>query len=289
MFPFIQHIVDAQLLFYAVAALVAIVVLIGRFNLNSILALAVAALGLGLAAGMPPSTVVKSFEDGLGKMLGGVSGVIGLGAMLGQMLAVSGGAEVVAGRIVRAFGPKRSDWAILLAAIATGIPVFFSVGFMLLLPIVVAISHKNKTHVLYLGLPLAAGLSAMHACVPPHPGPIAVMGVLKADMGKTIIYSLIVGIPIAILAGPLYGKWIFKRMNLCAPDAATSTTERAMSNPPGLGLTLLTMFLPILLIFLAMLGPYLMRSFHSGATGPAAEGNPWECAGKLAQRGGTVV
>src|SRR4051812_46743565 len=117
MFNLFRPLLDAQLLCYAAAALVIIVVLIARFNVNSILALMLAALGLGLAAGMEPAASLKSFEDGFGKMLGGVSGVIGLGAMLGMMLAKSGGAEVVAGRIVRAFGPTRAEWAILAAAI----------------------------------------------------------------------------------------------------------------------------------------------------------------------------
>ncbi len=244
---------DARMLLCAFAAIVAIVVLIGRFNLNAILALAVAALGMGLITGMPPGTIAGSFEKGVGNVLGTVSGVIALGAMLGKMLAESGGAEVVAGRISQAFGPRRADWAILAAAIAIGLPVFFSVGFMLLLPIVFAIARKNKIHVMALGIPLTAGLSAMHATVPPHPGPMAVLAKLQANVGVTILYSLLVAIPMAVIGGPLFAKWILKHVRFTETSSATDLGSdiKENENPPPFLLTLLTMFLPIFLMLAA--------------------------------------
>ncbi len=253
MFPFFRAFLDTQLLLCALAAIVAIVVLIGKFNLNAILALAMAALGLGLVAGMNPAVIAESFEAGVGKALGSVTGVIVLGAMLGKMLAESGGAEVVAARIVGWFGVKRADWAILVAAIAIGMPVFFSVGFMLLLPIVFVISRSNKIPLMKLGIPLAAGLSAMHACVPPHPGPMIVIKELHADIGKTILYSLIIAIPMAILGGPIYGQWILKRVRFDQPTAEANAVDEkkaAPVAPPGFGLTVVTMFLPIVLMLM---------------------------------------
>ena len=254
MFPFIRAFHDTQLLLCALAAIVGIIVLIGKFNLNSILALTLAALGLGLVAGMNPAVIAKSFETGVGAVLGSVTGVIALGAMLGKMLAESGGADVVAERIARAFGVKRADWAILAAAIAIGIPVFFSVGFMLLLPIVFVISRKHNIPLMKLGIPLAAGLSAMHACVPPHPGPMVVIDQLHAHVGKTILYSLFIAIPMAMLAGPIYGSWILKRLRFDEPTAEAKTAapeKSAPTAPPGFGLTVATMFLPIVLMLLA--------------------------------------
>ncbi len=243
---------DTQLLCCALAAIVGIIVLIGRFNMNSILALAIAALGMGLVAGMNPAVIAKSFETGVGSVLGFVAGVIGLGAMLGKMLAESGGAEVVAGRIAKVFGPARADWAILCAALSIGAAVFFPVGFMLLLPIVFAISRTNNIPLMKLGIPLVAGLSAMHACVPPHPGPMIVIDQLKAHAGMTILYSLLVAIPMAIVAGPLFGHWILKRVRFDEPTAeATAQAKESPSNPPGFEITLATIFLPIVLMLVA--------------------------------------
>ncbi|MEI6235759.1 MAG: gluconate:H+ symporter [Planctomycetota bacterium] len=252
MFPIIRTFLDTQLLVCALAAIVGIVVLIGRFNLNSILALAIAALGMGLSAGMNPAVIAKSFETGVGNVLGFVSGVIALGAILGKMLGESGGAEVVAGRIANVFGPTRAEWAILAAAIAIGLAVFFPVGFMLLLPIVFAVARTNSIPLMKLGIPLVAGLSAMHACVPPHPGPMIVIDQLKAHAGKTILYSLIVAIPMAVLAGPVYGNWILKRIRIDGViPGADVQAKKATTNPPGFGITLATIFLPIVLMVLA--------------------------------------
>ena len=252
MFPFLRTLHDIQLLLCALAAIVGIIVLIGQLNMNSILALAIAALGMGLVAGMNPAVIAKSFETGVGSVLGFVAGVIGLGAMLGKMLAESGGAEVVAKRIARVFGPRRADWAILCAALAIGAAVFFPVGFMLLLPIVFAVSRDNKIPLMRLGMPLVAGLSAMHACVPPHPGPMIVIDQLKAHAGKTILYSLLVAVPMAVIAGPIFGHWILKRVRFDEPTAEVhAVTKEAALNPPGFGLTLATIFLPIVLMILA--------------------------------------
>ena len=253
MFPFIRIVHDTGLLLCAFTAIAGIVILIGYFNINSILALAIAALGMGLAAGMNPAVIAKSFETGVGAVLGFVAGVIALGAMLGKMLAESGGAEVVANRIADVFGPKRAEWATLVAAISIGLAVFFPVGFMLLLPIVIVISRKNSIPLMKLGIPMVAGLSAMHACVPPHPGPMIVIDQLKAHAGKTILYSLIVAIPMAILAGPIYGNWICKRMQFADPSAAEikSVVKSSTVTPPGFGITLATIFLPIVLMLIA--------------------------------------
>ena len=244
MFQFYRQFLDVQLLLYALAAIVAIVILIGYLNLNAILSLALAALGMGLAAGMNPAVIAKSFESGLGNILGSVVGVIGLGAMLGKMLAESGGAEVVSERIARVFGAKRVDWAILAAAIAIGIPTFFSVGFMLLLPIVFAMSRRNNIPLMRLGIPMVAGLSAMHACVPPHPGPMIALEKLHGNVGKTILFSLAAAVPAAMLAGPIYGRWILKRVHFDEPTEPTpaETAKAAPRNPPGFAITLATIF-----------------------------------------------
>jgi GntP family gluconate:H+ symporter len=180
--------------------------------------------------------------------------VIGLGAILGKMLEVSGGADVIAERIARTFGAKRADWAVLTAAIVIGIPVFFSVGFMLLLPIVFAMSRRNSIPFMKLGIPLAAALSSMHACVPPsHPGASIAVSALHADLAKTVLYSLIAGIPMAAIVGIYYARWILPRMEfddgLCVYSQSAGGPQRRSA--PGFGVALSTILLPILLVLLA--------------------------------------
>ncbi|HLX59720.1 MAG TPA: gluconate:H+ symporter [Planctomycetota bacterium] len=243
---------DAELLLFAFGAIVCIIVLIACFKLNSIIALALAAIGLGLIAGMNPVEIARSFEKGMGDVLATISMIIGLGAMIGQMLGQSGGADVIAERIARAFGKKYLSWAMLTAALVIGIPVWFSVGFMLLLPIVFAMARRNSVPYMTLGIPLYAALSTMHSCVPPaHPGPMAAISKLNADVGRTVLYSLIAGIPMAVLAGPVYGRWILKRVkfdDLPAIAAAPPGETKAPKSPPGFALAIGTILLPIVLV-----------------------------------------
>lgn len=285
--PAIQLMCDVQSLLNTVGAIVLIVVLIAHYKLNSTIALTLGALGLGWVSGMKLNTLATSFESGLGAILGQVSMVIGLGAILGKMLEVSGGADVIAERIAQTFGPKRANWAVLTAAIVIGIPVFFSVGFMLLLPIVIAMSRRNAVPFMKLGFPLIAALSSMHACVPPsHPGPMAAIGALNTELariqlpsvniGRTVLLSLVAGIPMAMLSGLLYAKWVLKRVNITPhppsaqesqPNEPRSNEPRptneprpqgsgpaASSNPsrtPSFSISLFTILLPILLVLLA--------------------------------------
>src|SRR5256885_5883425 len=203
---------NSTLLLIALIAVVGLIVLIARFKLNAFIALMLASLFVGVCSGMKLSDVPKSFLEGVGKVLGDIAVVVGLGTILGKMLAESGGAEVVANRLVRALGKERLDWAMMFVAFIVGIPVFFAVGLVLLVPIVFTLVRETRTPLLGVAIPLVAGLSVVHGLVPPHPGPVAAMGIFnelagKADMGKTILYSLLVGLPTAVVAGPLFGKY----------------------------------------------------------------------------------
>src|SRR5688572_30640049 len=240
---------EAALLGCTVFAIVALIVLVARFKLNAFLALMLAALFVGLCSGMPPGRVAKVFQEGVGNTLGFIAVVVGLGTMLGKMLSESGGAEVIANTFIHAFGTKRLHCALMIVGFVVGLPVFFGVGVVLLMPIVAALLRDTKQPLLFLGIPLVAGLSVSHGLVPPHPGPVLAIGTLGADMGKTILYSIIVGVPTAIVAGPLFGKFISQRVPIQLGglgDALVPKTPR--KNCPSFTTTIATILLPVVLM-----------------------------------------
>jgi len=234
------------LLLYALIAVAGLVVLIARFKLNAFLALVLASLFVGVCSGMDLAKVAKSFQDGVGATLGFVAVVVGLGTMLGKMLAESGGAEVVARAFVQWFGQRRIHWTLVFVSFIVGLPVFFAVGLVLLVPILFALAKETKSPLLLLGIPIAAGLSASHTLVPPHPRPKLALATLNANLGKTILYGIMVGIPAAILAGPIFGSFISKRV--VAEDTPVIFRTSTVATPPGVAITLFTILLPVLLM-----------------------------------------
>src|SRR5690606_25922631 len=143
--------------------------------------------------------------------------VVGLGAIFGQMLESSGGAESLADYLLKKFGKKRAPWAMVLSGFLVGIPVFFDVGFIILVPIVYALSRDTKRSLLYYAIPLLAGLAVTHSFIPPTPGPVAVADIINAQLGWVILLGFILGIPTAIIAGPIFGKYIAGKINLLPP------------------------------------------------------------------------
>src|SRR5581483_2634604 len=163
----------ALLLVYTAAAVLGLIVLIARFKVNSIVALVLASLFIGLSAGMDPARLLKGFQEGVGSVLGSIAMILAFGNMLGKMLAESGGAERIATTLVAKLGEPRVHWAMMLIACIVGVPVFFQVGFVLLIPLLFLLARQTRTPILFIGIPLLAGLSVMHGLVPPHPGPMA--------------------------------------------------------------------------------------------------------------------
>ncbi len=225
----------------AVAALVA---LVAGLKLNSFVALTLVSLAAGLAAPMDPSAVADSFAAGVGGVLGKVAVVIGLGAILGQMLFESGGAERIATALVRGVGQRWLWLAFVAAGFLIGLPVFFQVGLVLLIPIAETSASKLGVRLSRYGLPLVAGLSVSHGLIPPHPGPMAALAALHADVGKTILFGLIVGAPTAIIAG-----LAFARVNCGINRAEEAAFAPARVAPPrgapGLWTALVTVLLPV--------------------------------------------
>jgi gluconate:H+ symporter, GntP family len=245
--------IDHHSIFLLVAALVSViglVVLIAVFKLNPFITLLLASLSLAVFTGMPLQTVIHSFEAGLGNTLGHIAVVVALGTMLGKMMAESGGADQIAYTLIRFFGEKNISWAMVVIGLVVGLPAFFEVGFVLLIPIAFTVARRTNTSLVLVGLPMVAGLSVVHGLVPPHPAALLAVTLYKADVGRTIFYALLIGIPTAVIAGPVYARFIAPHIDLSAenPMAAQFVDHGAERTLPGFGLTLLTILVPVLLM-----------------------------------------
>ena len=250
----------AALLTIAFLGVALVVLLITWVRLPAFLALAVAALFVGLASRMPLAEIPRAFQAGVGDTLGFVAMVIALGTVIGKLLAESGGAVVVSKALANALGERRLDWALMLSGFIIGLPVFFQVGLVLLAPVLFTAQRQTGSSLLRLGLPLVAGLSAAHGLVPPHPGPLAAIERLGADPGRTLFYSLILGLPLAILSGPMYARYICHRVHVEPGLMAKQFTNVApTTRSPGLAITLVTMLSPVLLMLFAAAAQIVME------------------------------
>src|SRR6478735_5427624 len=243
---------EASLLLYAIVSIVGLIFLIAKFKTNPFVALIVAALFMGLISGMKLPDIVTAFQEGVASVLGFIAIVLGLGTMLGKMMAESGGAERIARTLIKVFGEKNVHWAMMVVAVICGIPVFFQVGVVLLIPLVFVIAKHTGTSLIKIGLSLIAGLAVVHSLVPPHPAAMLAVDIFKADLGKTILYSLVVAFPAAAVAGPIYGSFISRRVHVePTGEIMEQFTESKHKDLPGFGITLFTILLPVLLMLLA--------------------------------------
>ena len=175
-------------------------------KVNPFLSLLIVAITAGLLLGMPPSQLVKSIEKGVGSTLGGLALILCLGAVLGKILEASGAAEKIAITLIKKFGEKNIQWAVLLTGFLIGIPLYYNAGFVILVPLVFMLAKKTGLPLLYIAIPMAAALSTTHCFLPPHPGPVVLVNAFNADMGTVLIYGIIIAIPAVIVAGPLLGR-----------------------------------------------------------------------------------
>lgn len=256
---------SVTLLLLALGSVIALVLLITTAKLNPFVTLMLVSLALGLLSGLPAGAVVKSFETGVGNTLGHIAVVVGLGTMLGKMMAESGAAERIAHTVIARFGPANIQWSMMLIGLIVGLPAFFEVGFVLLIPIAYTAARETKRHPLEVGLPMLAALSVDHALVPPHPAAMLAINIYHGDVGRTLLYALLVGIPCAVLAGPLYTRWIMPRLalsgsNPLADELSHHDPNRSM---PTFAVAISTILLPVVLM---MLGS-LTQTRLAGATG----------------------
>ncbi len=212
---------DYQLIVAVFLGIAVLLFLILKVRLQAFIALLICSIVVGLVAGMAPLMIVTTMQDGMGSTLGFVAMVVGLGAMFGAILEASGGAEALAQQLLKIFGEKKASWALMLTGFIVAIPVFFDVAFIILVPLVYALQRKTKKSLLLYAIPLLAGLAITHAFIPPTPGPVAVADILKADLGWVILIGFLAGVPTAIICGPLFAKFIAKRIQVEAPKMAT--------------------------------------------------------------------
>ena len=240
------------LLASAFIAIIGLIVLIAVFKMNPFITLFLTSLALAVVTGMPLSTIIHSFEAGLGGTLGHIAIVVALGTMLGKMMAESGGADQIAYTLIRLFGERYIHWAMVVIGLIVGLPAFFEVGFVLLIPIAFTVARRTRTSLILVGLPMVAGLSVVHGLVPPHPAALLAATIYKADVGRTIFYALLIGLPAAALAGPVFAKLIAPYIHLPAenPMAAQFVDHGSERSLPGFGLTLLTILLPVVLMLI---------------------------------------
>ncbi|MDQ7912006.1 gluconate:H+ symporter [Pseudomonas sp. 102515] len=241
---------DTRLIFCCLAAILAIVLLIGVTRLPPFLSILIGTFIAGLGAGLPAEAVAKAFSKGAGGILGEAGIIIALGSMLGALMAESGAADRIASTLLGLGKGRSLPWVMALVAMVIGLPLFFEVGLVLMVPIIFVMAQRSGQPLLRIAIPALAGMTTLHALLPPHPGPLIAVGALHADLGLTMLLGLAIAIPAVILAGPLYGGWLSRRMTIQPPAelGALFSARDQGARQPGFGLSLLVILLPVLLM-----------------------------------------
>ncbi|MCX4808174.1 gluconate:H+ symporter [Streptomyces sp. NPDC058682] len=245
---------NTQLGIAVLAGIAVIVLLITRFALHAFLALTVGSLALGVFAGAPLAKTIASFTAGLGATVAGVGVLIALGAILGKLLADSGGADEIVDTILARAKGRAMPWAMVLIASVIGLPLFFEVGIVLLIPVVLLVAKRGNYSLMRIGIPALAGLSVMHGLVPPHPGPLVAIDALHANLGVTLGLGVLVAIPTVIIAGPLFSRYAARWVDIPAPERMIAARPSAeLEHRPRFGATVFTVLLPVALMLVKAL------------------------------------
>lgn len=240
---------NAQLGISVLVGIAVIVLLITRFKLHAFLSLTIGSLALGAVAGAPLDKAITSFTKGLGDTVAGVGVLIALGAILGKLLADSGGADQIVDTILAKANKRTMPWAMVLIAAIVGLPLFFEVGIVLLIPVVLLVAKRGNFSLMRIGVPALAGLSVMHGLVPPHPGPLVAIDAVKANLGVTLALGVVVAIPTAILAGPVFSRFAARWVDIKPPEKMIpQRPSEELDRRPSFGATLTTVLLPVVLM-----------------------------------------
>ena len=264
----------AGLVLCAVALLLVLVLYV---RLHAFVALLLTSLLVALLGGIPLTDIVGMIEDGMGSTLGYIATVIGLGAMVGEMLRQSGGAEEIAATLLRSFGDDRTPWALSLTGLLVAIPVFFDVALILFIPLVYTLTERTGKSLLYYAIPLLAGIAVAHSFIPPTPGPVAVAGLLDADLGWVIFFGILAGIPSILIGGVFFGHYIAGQIHLDVPDVMREEEDEIDVDviPPSFGQALAVIGLPLGLILLGTLSEVVLTEGTTGRRVLELVGHPF--------------
>ncbi len=227
--------------------ILSLILLIGYFKINAFISFIIVSLGIGLAMGMEVQTLTKSIQDGIGNTLGFLVIILGFGAMLGKLVADSGAAQRITDSLIAKFGIKYVQIALVLTGFIVGIPMFYSVGFVIMVPLVFTVAATTRLPLLYVGLPMLASLSVTHGYLPPHPAPSALVVTFGADLGKTLLYGILIAIPAIILGGPVFAQTL-KKYNPKPLKAFYNQKVLTEDEMPSLSASILTALLPVILL-----------------------------------------
>src|SRR5690606_23743464 len=233
--------------FLIIAAAIALQIFLTARKLSPFLSLLVVAIPLGLALGIAPQDLVKTIDTGVGSTLAGQALVIVLGAILGKVLEESGAAEKIVTTLIGAFGERNIQWALLLTGFLVGIPLYFNAGFIILVPPIFSLARRTGLPILLLAIPTVASLSTTHCFLPPHPGPVVLVNAFGADMGRTLLYGLVMAVPAVVIAGPWLSRRL-KSINPPLPDLFNGPEDGARGELPGAACSFLIALSPVLLI-----------------------------------------
>lgn len=247
---------DIYVLIITLLSIVIVILGVSWWKWHAFISLTVASLFLAVMSGLSMDKIVGAYETGVGSVLGHLVGILALGTILGKIMSDSGAGMQVADFFVRLFGVKKLPWAMLFSGFIIGIPVFFEVGIVILLPLVISIRKTTKQNILLIAIPVIAGLSIVHGLVPPHPGAMTAIGIYNADLGRVLLYSLIIALPTAIIAGPLFAKWVHKRV-IPEGEPELVRVNTSLQKLPSTGISFFVILLPVLLMILSVVAPYI--------------------------------
>jgi Gnt-I system high-affinity gluconate transporter len=234
-------------LLLCLVAILLLILLVAYFKIDTFISFLLVSIGLGIAVGMDIHRISSAITKGIGNTLGPLVIILGFGAMLGKLVADSGAAQQITASLTKVFGTKNIQWGMALAGLIIGIPLFYTAGFIVVVPLIFAIAATTRLPLLYVGVPMLAALSVAHGFLPPHPSPTAIAEQLHASISKTLIYGIIIAIPVISLAGPLFAKTL-KRYHPNPSNDIFQIKAMPENELPGLGISLMTALMPVILL-----------------------------------------
>ncbi|TFC93102.1 MULTISPECIES: gluconate:H+ symporter [Cryobacterium] len=258
---------DLQLIISALVGVAVIILLITWLKVHPFLALSIGAVGVGVGAGLAPAASVTSFSAGFGSTMAGVGILVGFGAMFGKLLADSGGADRIVDSLVTRSSARTLPWTMALIGGLIGLPMFFEVGLVLLIPVIILVARRSGLSLIRIAIPALAGLSVMHGLVPPHPGPLVAVTTLGANLGLTLAIGVLIAIPTVIIAGPIFSKFASKWVSVPVPQLFLTNEEQGLdenAKRPSFLITISGILLPVVL----MLARSIADAINPGSTAP---------------------